>query len=178
MVTPSQRVPLSRQQDTYHEADKNRRTGTVGTGGSALKRQAGARALFALLLLLALLILAPPAQATTTTIIAGRDSYLKLGNPNDTFANDVELLVKEKSGDQLRAVYHFALSSLPAGESVTSATLKLFVTQSTNTLVNVHRIIDSWTESGVTCDPPLSRLPAFPRDWLYRIRSGREGFCR
>ncbi len=104
------------------------------------------------LCLFVLLLSTLPVLATTTTITADRDSRLSETAGSSNFGSDSKTIVKEKSGDSARAVYHFDLASLPAAESISSATLKLWVTQSVSSAVDVHRITDSWTESGVTWD--------------------------
>jgi hypothetical protein len=90
------------------------------------------------------------AEATVVTVSPDRDSWLKSGNPGDNFGNQQELLVQTKGREAARTVFHFDLSSIPSGSVIESAVVNLWVSQSGNQTVKVHRITDGWTEGGVT----------------------------
>ncbi|NNF08318.1 MAG: DNRLRE domain-containing protein, partial [Candidatus Eisenbacteria bacterium] len=78
-----------------------------------------------------------------------QDSYLKEASPTTNFGLNAELLTKTKPTDDLRAVMQFDLSSIPGSESVTGATLQLWVTKEAPSSVSIHRITAPWTEMGV-----------------------------
>jgi hypothetical protein len=101
-----------------------------------------------------------PAEADTHTITASRDSYLRSANVNDNFGTASELTLKTTSGDLFRDVFYFDLSSIPAGETVTAATLQFYITDGSSATVNVHRITDSWAENTVTWSNTAADLDA------------------
>ncbi|MDX1516208.1 MAG: DUF6701 domain-containing protein [Woeseiaceae bacterium] len=77
------------------------------------------------------------------------DTWLKQGSPNENHGTDKELSVKNKPGDNMRALYLFDLSSIPAGANVTRAELRLRVTgeDDSGDPVNIYRITDAWGEN-------------------------------
>jgi subtilisin family serine protease len=84
------------------------------------------------------------------TVYVDQDSWLKQAASGQNLGGDVELLTNNKSGDTTHLVSRFNLSSILPGSTIVSAKAYFWVTQTSNTPVNVHRITDSWTESGVT----------------------------
>ena len=89
--------------------------------------------------------------AATYTLAPSADGYLKQSSPTENNGTTSEMIVNEKaaSTDSFRTIYAFNLSAIPAGETIVSATLRLYVRQSSATPVNVHRITGAWTESTV-----------------------------
>jgi hypothetical protein len=92
----------------------------------------------------------PAATPTTVTVFADQDTYLKEKERNKNFGNQDRLPVKTKSRDSKRALYHFDLSSVPAGATILSATVHFWVERESKDDVFVHRVTDSWTEYGAT----------------------------
>ena len=93
---------------------------------------------------------AVPATAATYDIVAGRDSHLSSTSVNTNFGTATELRLITTPASSFRDVVYFDLSGIPVGEAVISATLRVFVTDGSPATVNIHRITDTWTESGVT----------------------------
>ena len=92
-----------------------------------------------------------PTVTTNYSFNADRDTWLKEANKNDNFGGDAELQVSNKSSDNMRVVYHFDLSSITPGTSVTSATLKLYVTANDDLgEVIIYPLNTDWTETGAT----------------------------
>ena len=79
------------------------------------------------------------------------DAWLKEAAPNENHGDDKELPVKNKPGDNFRAVYQFDFSSIPVGANVTRADFWLRVTgeDDSGDPVNVYRITDNWSENTV-----------------------------
>ncbi|MGI9237856.1 MAG: DUF6701 domain-containing protein [Woeseiaceae bacterium] len=77
------------------------------------------------------------------------DTYLKESAPNENHGSDKELPIKNKSGDNFRALYQFDLSSIPPNANVTRAELRLRVTgeDDSGDPVNIHRVTDAWSEN-------------------------------
>jgi len=116
---------------------------------------------------------APAADALVVTIPADRDSWLKEASASDNFGTTSELLVNRKNRDSTRAVYHFDLAGLPAGADITAATLKLWVTQSSNRRVDVYQIIDGWAEASVTWSNSANDVAEEPSASFTPWSSGR-----
>lgn len=109
------------------------------------------RSVAAFLRLAVATLLPTPAAAATYTQYADRDALLKQLGPNDNFATDSEILIKNSGGNDLhRAIVGFPLPSLAAGEVITSATLNFQITQPDTEQISVHRVTDSWAENSVT----------------------------
>ena len=70
---------------------------------------------------LALLTVPATAVAGYYEISTDADSYLKEAAPVEPHGSAVELPNKSTPGDNLRSVWRFDLSSIPAGETVVSA---------------------------------------------------------
>lgn len=109
--------------------------------------------IFALLLVafqLSLLV-----QADTQNFNSIGDSYLKPGLPNQNFGSETIMDINNDRDGLVR----FNLSLIPAGSTVTSATLTLVVTAingSNERNYSVHRVLVDWNESTVTWNSPGS----------------------
>jgi hypothetical protein len=82
------------------------------------------------------------------------------------------LLVLEKPGDSNRAVYRFDLSAIPSNAFIVSATATFYVTQTNTKSVKVHRITDSWSETGVTWSTTANDYEANPETWFTPNKTG------
>ncbi len=104
---------------------------------------------FVLALALALAVL--PARAANYTLSTDQDSWMKEDSPSENHGSDSELSTKGTSGDEMRAIYRFDLSSVPANATVSSATLSLWVSgkDDSGNALDVHRVTANWTENGV-----------------------------
>lgn len=92
------------------------------------------------------------AMAGVYTVNPDRDSFMKEGTPNENNGTKGELNVSSNASNANRviALYGFTLPAIPSNETITSATLRLWVrTADTNGLVEVRRITDTWTETTV-----------------------------
>ena len=110
------------------------------------------RRLLALLLILpALLLPAAPAHAVTYTLTPSQDTDVRQnGGGTNNCGGCTTLSARAHSTGAYRPLYQFDLSSMPAGSRVTSATLRLWVTDSESTSVGVHRVTQSWSEYTLT----------------------------
>ena len=91
-----------------------------------------------------------PALASTTTLTAQADSFVSSSTPNAKKGSATLLKVND---DIKRAYFRFNLSSLPAGETITKATLKLFATTKPRCARGaeiVRAATEAWTESSIT----------------------------
>ena len=72
--------------------------------------------------------------------------------PNDNHETTPEFFIKTNGAgaDQHRPVYGFSLPVIPAGETITAVSLRLWVTQRDTDVARVHRITDAWVERTVT----------------------------
>ena len=68
----------------------------------------------------------PATCASTKTASADRDTWVLQSASGSNYGNDSVLKVDSKSGGNARAMVRFALPTIPAGCSVTSATLRLY----------------------------------------------------
>jgi hypothetical protein len=93
------------------------------------------------------------AHADTVTLSASQDAWIDQGAQTTNHGTDATVHVKGRASSKQRTLVQFGLSSIPACASVSSATLRLHVVAnslSTNVTHNVHQMLSSWTESGVT----------------------------
>jgi hypothetical protein len=94
-----------------------------------------------------------PVSCTSSTATAESvaDSWILESSPSSTHGGDSVLKVESKSGANARALFRFALPSIPAGCEVVQAKLRLYSSayKDGRTLEAV-RLGASWTESDVT----------------------------
>ena len=87
-----------------------------------------------------------------TTFGAVADTYAKLDKLTENFGTAIDMKVKSETLKDNRSFVRFDVSSLPAGSTITSATLTLCATvvpPSTRTY-DVHRVSASWVETTLT----------------------------
>lgn len=109
---------------------------------------------------LLVMVVAPAAFAqggvTCTTLqpnaTTGKDAYIKQEKPDERRGGDSELSIKTETGKLERSLLQFDLSSLPAGATVNSATLSLYVKAASGgaVTINARGLTADWTESEVT----------------------------
>ncbi len=87
----------------------------------------------------------------TASATSDYDAYIDQSVPTGNF-NSNQLSVQSFNTSNQRTFVHFALPSLPAGCSVTSATLTFTVgyTTATGRTLQLYRAASSWTETGLT----------------------------
>jgi fructose-1,6-bisphosphatase I len=102
-------------------------------------------------------LLAPDAGGVTCVVLqpaasVGVDAYIKQDKPDERRGGDSELRVKSESGKLNRALLRFDLSGIPAGSTITSATLSLWVKEvrDGNISIRAHKLTNSWNEAQVT----------------------------
>ena len=80
------------------------------------------------------------------------DSYIKQEKQDERQGTSTELKVKTENGKLIRSVLKFDLSFLPAGASVSSATLSLWVKEVRDggATIRAHQVTSSWKETEVT----------------------------
>jgi hypothetical protein len=113
---------------------------------------------------------------TTTSFTPDKDTTLfQAGNTFSSGAGSTMYIgrTNQPAGQALRrALIHFNLSSLPAGATITSATLKLSPESTSNgqrTLV-LHRVLQDWGQ-GTSVSSGGRGAPASNNDatWIYRV---------
>ena len=91
------------------------------------------------------------ASTTTYTVNVDQDAWLKESSPTENHGADSELSAKAAAGDNMRALYRFDLSAIPAGAQIGSATAWFYVTANDDKgAVNLHEITAAWTEAAAT----------------------------
>ncbi len=92
-----------------------------------------------------------PAAAATYNLSVDRDSWLKEGNPSENHGSDTELSAKSVGGEDMRAIYRFDLSAVPANAVISSAVVSLWVSgkDDSGNALDLHRVTANWTEPGV-----------------------------
>ena len=80
------------------------------------------------------------------------DSYIKQERQDERQGTSIELKVKTETGKLMRSLLRFDLAFLPAGASVSSATLSLWVKEVRDggATISAHRVASSWKETEVT----------------------------
>lgn len=98
---------------------------------------------------------------TSSTFLSIGDTYLKEGQPNKN--QGTEGILRIRQSGQNRSLVQFdqnAISSFVGTRSVTSATLRFYISLNSNNWgasgrdVGVHRLTSSWTELGATWNCP------------------------
>ena len=93
----------------------------------------------------------PVVSCTTLTLSATADSWIDSGSTSQNKGTDSILKVQAKSGNNNRSLVLFDMSSIPAGCTIESATLRLYASSWTNgRTLRALRVTANWTENGVT----------------------------
>jgi CSLREA domain-containing protein len=86
----------------------------------------------------------------TVTVGANADSWLLQSSSSSNYGSDSVLKVDSKSGNNARALVRFALPTLPAGCSVTGATLRLHSSSHKDgRTLQALQVTSAWTEGDV-----------------------------
>jgi hypothetical protein len=123
-----------------------------------------------------------PAWADTVSLVASKDNTLfeMAGHPDlsngqgELFAGGIAQQDPNGNAYKRRALVQFDLSSIPAGATITGATLRMQVTRTISSTYqfNVYRMLASWGEGASGAGSPGGRgAPAAPGDvtWNYRF---------
>jgi large repetitive protein len=88
----------------------------------------------------------------TVTASANADSWIDQGSPSNNFGSDQIVKVKRETGSKaMRTLVRFTLPAVPAGCSVTAATLRLYAASAaTGLTLQALRAGATWTENGIT----------------------------
>ena len=80
------------------------------------------------------------------------DTYLDQTNSTTNYGTATTMGVRNRNGQARRSMVQFDLSGIPAGSTITAATLELYATAAPATAqtLNVHHVTGTWTETGVT----------------------------
>ncbi len=90
-----------------------------------------------------------PATTAIVSLSAIKDTYLDEGNDEYNYGNFTSLMVDEGGGDlgNGRVLLQFDLSTIPAGATITSATLQLNATSNSASFpINVYEVTEDWQE--------------------------------
>ena len=81
------------------------------------------------------------------TLNASQDTWLKESSPAENHGGDIELSVKAASGDNMRALYQFDISPIPAGSQIGSAIAWFYVAGNDDKgAVDIHETTAVWAE--------------------------------
>jgi len=93
---------------------------------------------------------AGPLRAENAQICVNADTWFSESNNGKNGGKSKSLVTKGANGDRIRTVLGFDIASLPAGASVTTATVSLWVIDPDPSAVTVRLMTSSWTEDGAT----------------------------
>jgi hypothetical protein len=83
------------------------------------------------------------------------DTYIDLGKAADNFGAETKMEVRPDNGADRRGLVRFDLSDIPAGATITSATLYLFpIDEKTGQTTYLYRVTSSWTELTASWNSP------------------------
>lgn len=122
----------------------------------------------------------PPACSGTATLTPVADAWIGEKKDKENHGTDQSIFVHSRTGGQnMRSLIRFDLSAIPAGCTVSRATLRLYATSADSSrVVDVYRVSGSWTETDVawrnqpaTVGAPASQ-PAGPgwRSWSVTVQ--------
>ncbi|HEU0133396.1 MAG TPA: DNRLRE domain-containing protein [Allosphingosinicella sp.] len=107
--------------------------------------------LLRLVLMTGALLLGCPASAATYALTAAQDTDVRENSGGiSNCGSCTALSTREHSTGEHRSLYQFGLPSIPTGERLVSATLRLWVTGPENGTVTLYRVNQSWSESALT----------------------------
>jgi hypothetical protein len=109
---------------------------------------------FLALLALALALLAPaagPALAATHVLTPVQDTDVREnGGGTNNCGACTQLSTRRHSTGEYRTLYQFDLSSIPTGQRLVSATLRVWVNSGVSSTASVYRVTQSWSEATLT----------------------------
>lgn len=94
----------------------------------------------------------PPIPTATLFLSPNKDSFINESQPNQNNGTDFMTRIRIEDGEHRFAFYSFDLSGLPPAETVTSATLKLWVDREAPSPVALLRVLSDWDENTITWD--------------------------
>ena len=113
---------------------------------------------------------------TTVTVVCDKDNTMYSESGTLSNATGVNLFAGVTSGNnKRRSLIHFSLTSLPAGSTITAATLTLncnnIAPQSGNSGINIHKVSADWGEATSGNNPQGMGSPATTNDatWSHRF---------
>lgn len=113
---------------------------------------------------------------TTITLVCDKDNTMYSESGTLSNATGVNLFAGVTSGNnKRRSLIHFTISNIPAGSTITTATLTLncnnVAPQSGNAGINIHKMTVDWGEATSGNNPQGSGSPATTNDatWSHRL---------
>jgi hypothetical protein len=86
-------------------------------------------------------------SAAPVVFNAVADTYVVLATPTTSYGTDSNLHIKTSSSNEKRAYFKFSVSGL-AGKTLSSAKLRLYVTDPSDTGGSVFSVSSDWVETG------------------------------
>ena len=86
---------------------------------------------------------------TVASLAASADTYIDDGDSGINYGDSTSLVIDHSGGDigNVRALLQFDLGSIPAGATITGATLQLEATSNTGAFdINVYEVTEAWVE--------------------------------
>ncbi|MEA3008389.1 MAG: trimeric autotransporter adhesin [Sphingomonadales bacterium] len=97
------------------------------------------------------LLLAMPAVAATYTLAPSQDTDVREnGGGINNCGSCTALSTRQHSTGEHRSLYQFSLATIPSGQRVVSATLRLWVTGAESSTVSLYRVTQTWSEATLT----------------------------
>lgn len=120
----------------------------------------------------ALMLGASAAPAATYTITADRDSYLR-ESPSHSNQGTVTELDATNASKSRHPILGFTMPAIPANEVITSATIRLYVTNAYGSgTINLHRVTDTWAENTVSWGSTAGAFAATPSSSVTGFTAG------
>lgn len=96
-------------------------------------------------------MLGAPASAATHILTPTQDTDVRANaGGTSNCGGCTALTTRQHPTGDYRILYQFSLASIPSGQRLVSATLRLWVTNSENNVVSLHRVTQSWSENTLT----------------------------
>ncbi len=111
-----------------------------------------------------------PGTSGSVALLAIKDTYLNQDKPTENYGGSMDINVNRRNGNKTqRAILKFDVSSIPAGATINSASLRLFANRNggASYAVDAHIVTNDWTEgisNGAIC--------SLAANWTNRIEAG------
>ncbi|HEX8571515.1 MAG TPA: DNRLRE domain-containing protein [Allosphingosinicella sp.] len=94
---------------------------------------------------------AAPAAAATYILAPSQDTDVREnGGGTNNCGACTQLTTRRHSTGEYRTLYQFDLSSIPSGQRLRSATLRIWVTSAVNSTTSLYRVTQPWSETSLT----------------------------